>query len=418
MNLQTEALHAHPESRWTSEGAWIGTRRPVHEAHALPADCYADEAFFAEEQERVFATSWVCIGLHDELDAPGSAIVRTVGGRSVIVTRNADGDLRAFLNSCRHRGTQLLEDDCTLGSTIRCPYHRWGYDRDGVLVATPHFADAGVDGFEPADYGLAPVRVATWQCLLVVCLSEDTPPVDEWFGDLGARLAGYRLEGWRSHLTQALDIEANWKLVSENFQEYYHLRWVHPELSKVSRVHDHYRFQGPGMYCGQTTTPVSSDERGDWAAMPPAEGLDHSNLASGRFIALFPNVLLSILPNHVCVMRLEPLSPGVTRETCTWLLPPSNPHVSDDDFATTHDFWLDINGEDVEIVQRGQKGLAAGGYTPGRLSPRFEEPLHRFHNMLADRFTGTSRVPSGDESDDQPLYGTGVNPLPWRGIDD
>ena len=76
------------------------------------------------------------------------------------------------------------------------------------------------------------------------------------------------------------------------------------------------------------------------------------------------------------------------------------------------------NGEDVEIVQRGQKGLAAGGYTPGRLSPRFEEPLHRFHNMLADRFTGTSGVPSGDESDDQPLYGTGVNPLPWRGIDD
>ncbi len=142
MSLQTEALHAHPESRWTSEAAWIGTRRPVHEAHALPADCYADKAFFAEEQERVFATSWVCIGLHDELDAPGSAIVRTVGGRSVIVTRNADGDLRAFLNSCRHRGTQLLEDDCTLGSTIRCPYHRWTYDRDGVLVATPHFADA------------------------------------------------------------------------------------------------------------------------------------------------------------------------------------------------------------------------------------------------------------------------------------
>jgi len=140
-------------------------------------------------------------------------------------------------------------------------------------------------------------------------------------------------------------------------------------------------------------------------------------MASGRFIALFPNVLLSILPNHVFVMRLEPIAPGVTREVCTWLLPPSNPHVADEDFATTRDFWLDVNGEDIDIVQRGQKGLTAGGYTPGRLSPRFEEPLHRFHNMLADRFTGSTRIPAGDESDDQPLYGTGVNPLPWRRVE-
>ena len=417
MITSTETLHVVPESRWTSEEAWVGTRRPVHEAHALPADCYVDESFYADEQEQVFATSWVCVGLHDELDAPGSAIVRTVAGRSVILTRNTSGQLRGFMNACRHRGTQLLEGDCTLGSTIRCPYHRWSYDRDGALLATPQFADAGVDGFDPSDYGLHPVRVDTWECLLVVCLSDETPSVHEWFGDLGERLAGYRLAEWSSHLTQDIDIDSNWKLISENFQEYYHLRWVHPELAKVSRAQDHYRYQGAGMYCGQTTTPLSNDERGDWAAMPPAEGLDHSHMASGRFIALFPNVLLSILPNHVFVMRLEPIAPGVTREVCTWLLPPSNPHVIDEDFATTRDFWLDINGEDIDIVQRGQKGLTAGGYTPGRLSPRFEEPLHRFHNMLADRFTGSTRIPAGDESDDQPLYGTGVNPLPWRRVD-
>ena len=267
----TETLHAVPESRWTSEEAWVGTRRPVLEAHALPADCYVDEAFFAEEQDRVFATSWVSVGLCDELDAPGSAIVRTVAGRSVIITRNATGELRAFLNACRHRGTQLVDGDCTLGSVIHCPYHRWGYDRDGALVATPQFADAGVDGFEPTDYGLHPVRVDAWQCLLVVCLSNETVPTNYWFGDLDQRLAGYRLSKWRTHLTENIEIAANWKLISENFQEYYHLRWVHPELSKVSRVQDHYRYQGTGMYCGQTTTPISNDERGDWSAMPPVE---------------------------------------------------------------------------------------------------------------------------------------------------
>ena len=413
----TETLHAVPESRWTSDEAWVGTRRPVLEAHALPADCYVDEAFFAEEQDRVFATSWVSVGFCNELDAPGSAIVRTVAGRSVIITRNAGGELRAFLNACRHRGTQLVAGDCILGSVIHCPYHRWGYDRDGALVATPQFADAGVDGFEPTDYGLHPVRVDAWQCLLVICLSNETVPANKWFGDLDQRLAGYRLGKWRTHLTQNIEIEANWKLISENFQEYYHLRWVHPELSKVSRVQDHYRYQGAGMYCGQTTTPISNAERGDWSAMPPAEGLNHSDMASGRFIALFPNILLSVLPNHVFVMHLDPVGPGLTRVTGTWLLPPSNPHVADADFVTTRDFWQDVNNEDIDIVERGQRGLTSGGYTPGRLSPRFEEPLHRFHNMLADRFTGSTRIPAGDESDDQPLYGTGVNPLPWRGVD-
>jgi phenylpropionate dioxygenase-like ring-hydroxylating dioxygenase large terminal subunit len=169
------------------------------------------------------------------------------------------------------------------------------------------------------------------------------------------------------------------------------------------------------MYCGQTTTPISSDERGDWDALRPAEGLDSSDITSGRFIALFPNVMLSVLPNHAVVMRLEPLAPGLTRETCTWLLPPGSEDVPDEDFAVTRDFWLTINGEDIDIVERGQLGLQGGGYTPGRLSPRFEEPLHRFHNMLADRMTGTHRIPAGDLADDLPLHGTGVNPLPWRG---
>jgi choline monooxygenase len=148
--------------------------------------------------------------------------------------------------------------------------------------------------------------------------------------------------------------------------------------------------------------------------MAPAEGLGPSDSASGRFIALFPNVLLSILPNHAFVVRLEAVAPGITRETCSWLLPPTTDNVPDADFAVTRDFWLDINAEDIDIVQRGQLGLTTGGYTPGRLSPRFEEPLHRFHNMLADRFNGITRIPDGDESDDQPLYGTGINPLPWR----
>jgi len=397
---------------WTSEAAWTGTRQPLHSANALPAACYTDPEFFAVEQQRVFGTSWVPIAMVDQVMA-GRLLVRSVGGTSIIVTRNDAGQLRSFLNSCRHRGTELAELDCDIGSVIRCPYHRWGYSVEGTLVATPRFDEAGVDHFDPADYPLHQVRIDSWGPLVFACLDAETMPLRDWIGDLDDRAASYQLEHWRTVESRDLTIDANWKLISENYQEYYHLAWVHPELAKVSRVDDHYRYQGPGMYCGQTTSPVSSDDRDDWTAMPPAEGLTESDAQSGRFLALFPNVLLSLLPNHVFVMLLQPIAPGKTIETCTFMLPPSTPDVPEQDFAATRSFWFDVNDEDIDIVERGQRGLARGGYVPGRLSPRFEEPLHRFHNMLADRMVGVDRVPEGDPNDHEPRLGTGANPLPY-----
>ncbi len=246
---------------WTEPEAWQGTRRPLREATGLEPECYTNEAFFAEERSRVFERAWVCVGVVDELARPGRLLVRRVGDRSVLLTRDRDGELRGFLNACRHRGTELADADCDVAGTIRCPYHRWGYALDGRLVATPFFDDVPRADFDPADHGLLPVRVDAWGPLLFACLSTETPPLSIWLGDLPDRMAGYCLDRWTRAHEQQLEIGANWKLVSENFQEYYHLTWVHPELAKVSRVADHFRYQGHGMYCGQTTTPVSGDDR-------------------------------------------------------------------------------------------------------------------------------------------------------------
>ena len=397
---------------WTTEAAWAGSRLPLAQAHSLPAECYTGQEFFELEQQHVFRNGWVAVAIADQVTS-GRLLVRSVGGTSIVLTRNGDGELRGFLNSCRHRGTELAESDCDIGTMIRCPYHRWGYSLDGALVATPRFAEAGVDDFSPDDYPLHRVTVAQWGVLVFASLDASVMPLADWIGDLDERAKSYRLDEWRCVERQDLTISANWKLISENFQEYYHLAWVHPELAKVSRVEDHYRYQGPGMYCGQTTSPVSSDDRNDWTAMPEAAGLTESDAKSGRFIALFPNVLLSLLPNHVFVMVLQPVGPGVTIETCAFLLPPSTPDVPEAAFAATRTFWLDVNAEDIDIVERAQRGLTNGGFTPGRLSPRFEEPLHRFHNMLADRFVGIDRLPPGDPNDHEPRLGTGANPLPY-----
>ncbi len=388
-----------------------GVRRPMVEASGLPAACYVDHDFHRLEQERVFGRGWVGVAAAAELSATGTVLVRAVAGRSVLIVRDGAGGVRGFLNSCRHRGTELMACDGVVAGMIRCPYHRWGYRLDGSLAATPRFDDVPLVGFDRADYGLHDVAVDTFAGVVFVSLDPPARPVAEEFGDLPARLAGYGLDRWELAETRSFEIEANWKLISENYQEYYHLAWVHPDLAKVSRVADHYRFQGPGKYCGQTTTPVSSEERGDWTDLPSAPGLSASDAASGRFLALFPNVLLSVLPNHAFLMILEPDGPGRTIERTAFLLPSTD--VDGETFAATRQFWIDVNNEDIDIVERGQRGLTTGGYTPGRLSPRFEEPLHRFANLVADRFEGIDRLPPGDTDDPADRWGSGENPLPW-----
>ena len=400
---------------WRDANFWSGTRRSLASSTGLNPLVYTSPEFFSDEQQNVFERAWVCVGIAADA-APGRVLVRSLGRRSILITRNADGQLHGFLNSCRHRGTELYESDCDVASTLRCPYHRWGYGLDGSLKSTPLFDEVPRDDFDSTEYSLAPVRVETWGVLLFACLDEQTPPLFEWLGDLPARMAGYGLNDWQPKLTQELTINANWKLISENFQEYYHLTWIHPELSKVSRVEDHFRYQGPGMYCGQTTTPVSGDERDDWLSLPPADGLDESDAVSGRFVAIFPNVLLSVLPNHVFVMQLDPIRPDVTNETCTWLLPKTGADATDEAFEPTRTFWLDVNGEDIDIVERGQRGLNRGAVPPGPLAPRFEEPLHRFHNILADLMTLESpagvHIPEGDDGSPESQLGSGQNPHP------
>lgn len=401
---------------WGSDEAWVDIRRPLPEALGLHPGCYTDPGFHRLEQQRLFERGWICIGLAADVAETGRLIVRRLGSRSILITRDGNGEIRGFLNGCRHRGTELADRDCTVANTIRCPYHRWGYGLDGRLIATPLFETIPRDGFDRADYGLIPVRVQAWGVLLFACLNEETPPLQTWLGDLPQRMAGYRLDEWVKREEQTVEIKANWKLITENYQEYYHLKWVHPELAKVSKVPDHYRYQGPGLYCGQTTTPVSADERDDWLVLPPRPGLDSSDCTSGRFVAIFPNVLLSVLPSHVFVMRLDPVGPGVTAETCTFLLPPETSDVDEAAFAPTRTFWFEVNSEDIDIVERGQRGLSMSAPPPGPLSPRFEEPLHRFHHMLADCMTLDSLasigVPAGDDGTAQDRWGTGINPNP------
>jgi choline monooxygenase len=399
---------------YTSEETYRSTRVPVERARTLIREAYVCEEFFSLERERVFASGWVAAGCADALRQGGQALVTEVGGRSIVILRGADGQLRAFYNSCRHRGTQLLEPGChRLGRFIRCPYHSWAYDHQGRCVGTPLFAGSPIpedqqemfntdsaEHFDRADHGLLEVAVAQFGPVLLVNLSEAPTPLQEHLGDLPQRLAGYQLERWTTARSRTYEIAANHKLVAENFMEYYHLPWVHPELIQVSPMEAHHRWQGRGMYCGMCTSPIAANtSAGGWQGLPALEGLDGEDAISARFIWLFPNVALNVLPNHVFMIQLQPRGPRHTAETTHLLVDPDVRERPDQQAAIDQlaAFWDRVNREDIRIVERVQRGLDSTPFPGGPMCYRFEEPLHRFQNMIIDRMVGVDRVPGGDE---------------------
>jgi choline monooxygenase len=407
---------------FTREETYAATRRPVSLAQTLIPDAYTSDEFFALERERVFGSTWVAVGCSAALREAGDVLVTDVAGRSIFVVRKQDGALRAFYNVCRHRGTQLLvPDECRVQRFIRCPYHSWAYDHDGRCVGTPLFTGSDIPAdqqaafdmrdvaaFDRADYGLLPVAVEAWGPLVFVNLDPDPAPLSEHLGDLPARTAGYRLDEWELARTAQYEIAANYKLVAENFMEYYHLPWVHPGLVKVSPIEAHHRWQGTGMYVGFCTSPIAPDtEEGGWqSGLAPISGLDGADAASARFIWLFPNVALNILPNHLFVIHARPVGPGRTHETTYLLTHPESTGAADAGRAVDElvGFWDGVNREDIGIVERVQAGLASTPFPGGRLCYRFEESLHRFQNMVVDRMVGKRRVPPGDESKTVPMF--------------
>ena len=404
-----------PTHVYTQPETYGLSRLPVDQASTLIPDAYTAADFFALEQEKIFATAWVAVGCLQQVKNPGDILVTEVAGRSILVMRDKTGKLGAFYNVCRHRGSKLLEKSCNI-KKLQCPYHAWVYGLDGQCLGTSMFRNEKIvdpvpsnEGetdlsdtalFDKKNYGLLPLSVQTWGFLVFVNLSTKTTPLEEWLGDIPQKFQSHVLENWEIFGEKNYDVASNYKLIEENFMEYYHLPFVHPELTNVSRMEDHHRSQGAGMYTGMLTTPVSRDVDSVWLNLPPAHGLNKEHLEAAYHICIFPNVTITILPNHAFCMITDPICANQTRERTFLLSPPgtldNESHTSM--FLELVKFWDMVNTQDLGIVERVQQGLSNTAFTGGRMCPKFEEPLHRYQNWVADRMCGIHRVPSGDNN--------------------
>ncbi|HEX4833164.1 MAG TPA: Rieske (2Fe-2S) protein, partial [Trebonia sp.] len=144
----------------------------------LPGAWYADPAVFAREQEAVFGGRWLCVAWAADIARPGQFQVVSAGGESVLVVRQRDGGLRAFLNVCRHRGARVCAEESGQVTTyLRCPYHAWSYDLDGRLAAAPNLAR--MPDVDRGERGLVPVALREWLGYAWVCLASAPPSFED-----------------------------------------------------------------------------------------------------------------------------------------------------------------------------------------------------------------------------------------------
>jgi choline monooxygenase len=398
---------------FTREETYRATRLPVDRAVTLNPEAYRSPEYYELERRLVFSRGWVCVGYTAQLVEPGALLPVTVGGQPVLLARDRAGKLHAFYNVCRHRGSLLVAEGGR-HDVIRCPYHSWGYALDGRLLGAPYFKGMGMPeaeraaqehaetrGFRKEEYGLLPVRVETWGGLVFVNLDPEARPLGEWLGDLDRRLGHYPLGDLRLWKRKTIEVQANWKLVAENFMEYYHLPWVHPELNTVSSFGNHERFQGPGRYTGMCTTPLARNPGLpiDLGVLPAMPGLTARDAETAYWILIVPNIALFLLPHHLFTLLIRPDGVGRTVEHADLLVHPDALAApgAEAKYAAIFAFWDMVNAQDIAAVERVQKGLAASAYPGGRMCFRFEESIHRFQNIIIDLMTGNPRIPPGDE---------------------
>ena len=338
----------------------------------LPRAAYVDPEVFAWEQRHFFGSGWLCVGRAGQLANPGDQRAEQVGAGSILLVRGDDGILRAFANTCRHRGHELLPCGSAANhGVIICPYHSWTYSLSGGLRAAAGFKNK--PGFDASGWGLTELPAQEWHGLVFVDGSGKAAPIEESLGALAELVRPYEPERLVTAGRHDYEVAANWKILTENYHECYHCTAIHPELCRVSPPRSGENYAAPGTWVGgwmdlrEGAQTMSLDGRSGGV---PLRGLDATGLRTVIYVNIFPNVLLSLHPDYVMTHRLTPLAATRTRIECTWAFAPESVDRPGFDPGYAVDFWDITNQQDWRACESVQRGLASEHARPARCRPR------------------------------------------------
>ncbi|HEX4679185.1 MAG TPA: aromatic ring-hydroxylating dioxygenase subunit alpha [Gaiellaceae bacterium] len=330
----------------------------------LPYAWYTDEELLRRERSLIFARSWQYVGRTAQVEQPGSFLATDAGGVPIVVTRDDDGELRAFLNVCRHRGAVLTEG-CGERSTLQCHYHAWTYDLDGSLRNAPR--SDREPGFNRNELSLVRASVGTWGPFLFVNPDPDAVPLAEHLGDLPELLArDIDVDGLVFHSRVEFGANANWKIVVENFLECYHCATAHPAFSDEVDVHpDRYLLEAHPTFNAQFCRAKATGDQ-------------------GQFHLLYPNTGLNVFPGpaNLSIGPIVPAGSGRTERYLDYFF------ASDVDEEWLREFFAfddQVGKEDTLLVESVQRGVASGLVDHGRLLLNAEPLLAAFQRWVAER---------------------------------
>ncbi|MGY2735502.1 Rieske 2Fe-2S family protein [Sphingomonas sp. UYP23] len=368
--------------------------------HSLPQGLYTGAAAFEFDLAAIFGNSWLFAGFEAEIKKPGDYLSFMVGRWPVIILHGRDGELRAFHNSCRHRGSILCKPGEGHVTRLVCPYHSWTYGLDGRLLAASRMPE----DFQKNEHGLKPVHLERIAGAIFICLAGTPPDISVMRSDLTPLLAPHDLQHAKLAYQSTLVENANWKLVMENGRECYHCASGHPELSasfpiNASAYFDFEddtaaRYEARMADLGIPIGPAGEDW---WQAVRfPLNDGTVAMSTSGQFSV---NKLMcdlgggntgslrwAIEPNNFCHSTSEytfaftaiPVSPTETHVVSKWLVHEDAVEGVDYDLDTLTHLWTQTNLQDKEFAENNQLGVNSPGYTPGPYSPAAESLTLRF----------------------------------------
>ncbi|WP_433571369.1 aromatic ring-hydroxylating oxygenase subunit alpha [Streptomyces sp. CA-251247] len=376
---------AHPQTAAPQPPSLLAT---------LPGHHYTSPDIFAREQEKIFESLWFCAVRSADLARPGAFRTVQVGRENVLVTRNRAGELRAFLNVCRHRGARLCtEESGEVRRTLRCPYHAWSYDLDGALVAAPNLVK--MPDVDRSAYGLRPVALREWLGYAWVCLADEPPSFEdsvvgaavERLGEVAA-IERYRTGELALGKRVSYDVKANWKLIVENFMECYHCATIHPELTHVlpefARGYAAQYYVGHGAAFSEGAQGFTVDGSEGFGRLPGlAEEQDRRYYA----VTVKPQVFVNLVPDHVIVHRMFPMSHDRTVVECDWLYTPEV-LASGADISRSAELFHRVNVQDFAACERTQPAMDSRAYRTGGVLVPSEHHIGDFHSWVTDRLGG------------------------------
>ena len=360
-----------------------GFRKPIDQARHAPGYVYSSPEIYAREKEHMFMQDWLMMAREEELANPGDFMTFRMLGEPLVIARDNAGKLNAFANVCAHRGVEVADGS---GNTqeFSCPYHGWFYDLEGKLVGAPYMKEA--EGFDPTKCRLKPLKLDTWRGCVFVSFNPDVVALDKSLLQFEEDFAFLHPEKCRLSSRLEWDFDCNWKLVSENAMDMYHVGTLHAStFGAGTNVDDAKIMLHPrgGMRIDYASQPMNPDAKPLFGQLP---WIAHEPVSFATMGFMQPNVHMVARSDHVRMLTSWPTGPASCHVIMYSLFPTEwfDDPSYDEKSEIYHTFLRTVFEEDRDMVKSLQHAMTIKGYKPGRLA-WLEGPIHHVANGILDR---------------------------------